>query len=478
MTSQSTLPAGEIQRPLAESIAAATRSVHAKLNKLIIARLPLAIPPQSANPSIYVSGLLHIAPIYITFESLWKEIADLPRPVEVDASQPPLGVYASNVGPSSNHRAGKSEHVHSLLASLYFPGLMRSDRLRSDIASLTGWSSEVVDEHLKSVATSGPLSDFVSHVQRIVEKKPHVLLAYSYILFMALFAGGRFIRATLESAGHEFWERVPSPIPPTQTRCQQRRPSHHFENYVVPGPVDLERGGRETFAVADKHSRHSLPLSFFHFATPLDGEDLKKEFKRRLAESEDVLTPRQRNDIVHEAKHIFDSMLQLVFQLDDVCETPLDEQSTVAAARRSSGSRTRARDSVAVARERRSRAPSRDFEDDDGKKTWLCKHEWLQKSKMGEDAVPSVAGVQPPACCPASKSMRFEAELPVPDRGESRKAFTTDGAADVPFLRMKTPARPLRALIHNIIIVAGLAAIVGMFFLTSRPVDRTLELGG
>ncbi|KAJ4187181.1 hypothetical protein NW755_007274 [Fusarium falciforme] len=65
-------------RLLAESIVAATRGIHAKLNKLIIARLPLALPPRAQDPALYISGLLHITPIYMTFEALWRDILDSP----------------------------------------------------------------------------------------------------------------------------------------------------------------------------------------------------------------------------------------------------------------------------------------------------------------------------------------------------------------------------------------------------------------
>ena len=41
-----------------------------------------------------------------------------------------------------------------------------------------------------------------------------MLLAYAWVLYMALFSGGRFIRATLESAGTDgFWHRKASHSP-------------------------------------------------------------------------------------------------------------------------------------------------------------------------------------------------------------------------------------------------------------------------
>ncbi|OLN84436.1 Heme-binding protein HMX1 [Colletotrichum chlorophyti] len=484
MTSPAVPPAEASQRPLSESIAAATRSVHAKLNKLIIARLPLAIPPHASDPSIYVSGLLHIAPIYITFESLWKAIVESTfQPGVAQFGEPrfdngPLGANGltptSNVEPLPEHRAAVCERTRSILNSLYFPGLMRSDRLRSDIASLTGWSPEMVDEQLRAVSESGRLADFTMHVKRMIEKKPHVLLAYAYILFMALFAGGRFIRATLESAGSEFWDQVPAPIPPSQTACRARSPLEDAP-ITAAGPVDLSRGGRGTGDVGAKHSRHSLPLSFFHFATVLDGEDLKKEFKKRLAEAESILTAHEKHDVVQEAVCIFDSMLLLVSQLDNACDTNLEDQSSGMAAWAALAPGGRLRDSVAVARERRGKAASKEMGDSENSNSWLFRH-ITQRSSSETSGSSGLTDLekQPPACCPASKSMRFEANLPVPDRKGLGKTASAN-AQPLP-MHNRQLSRSAVTVIFNIILVAGLAAAVGMLLFSRRLVKTGLTV--
>ncbi|GKT49269.1 uncharacterized protein ColSpa_09450 [Colletotrichum spaethianum] len=481
MTSPATPPAEDNQRPLSESIAAATRSVHAKLNKLIVARLPLAIPPHAADPSVYVSGLLHIAPIYATFESLWKTLVESPLPtvagVQGDGhlnlfpSNPEGLLSASSDGSPSKHQVALCERTRSILTSLYLPGLMRSDRLRSDIGSITGWSPEVVEEQLKAVAESGRLAEFTQHVKRTIENKPHVLLAYSYILFMALFAGGRFIRATLESAGSEFWAQVPSPIPPSQISCQAKDPSTSVLAATGMGPIDMMRGDHRTIGVGTKHSRHSLPLGFFHFATVLDGEDLKKEFKKRLSESESLLTLQERNDIVQEAVCIFDNMLLLVGQLDNVCETNLEDgQASPPWASLISGGRLR--DSLAVARERkRYKTAAKRPEDGETLDSWLCRHAKQKASKTAGTQDLSDLEKQPSACCPASRSMRFEPKLPVPHRKEHSQTLPTDGASSVTTPQQRLLSRSAVSLISNIILVAGLAAVVSMIFLARRSVD-------
>ncbi|KAG9250943.1 uncharacterized protein F5Z01DRAFT_677440 [Emericellopsis atlantica] len=299
-------------RSLVESIAAATRVAHARLNKLIISRLPLALPPQANDPSLYASGLLHITPIYTTFESLWQKILDLPPAetiIEDAAAQSDLDVGENALPQRCKQASGTpvSGRVHSMLESLRLPGLMRTERLKADIKAMTGWTDHnIIEEQLRIVGDQGPLAEFLNHIKRSVENRPHVLLAYSYIFFMALFAGGRYIRASLQSAGNEFWDQVPDHVKPTMQACTEKRPS----------PVEETDGTRRS------HVTSSMPLRFFHFSTPTDGEDLKCEFKRKLADSEARLSQNERHDIVQEAISIFEKMTLLVEQLDVVCGGP------------------------------------------------------------------------------------------------------------------------------------------------------------
>ncbi|KFH46881.1 Heme-binding protein-like protein [Hapsidospora chrysogenum ATCC 11550] len=271
---------------LAESIAAATKSAHAKLNRRILQRLPLALPPRASDPTLYLTGLLHIAPIYITFEVLWQDILNSGTLAE-DADAPRM-------------TNGASRDVLAMLQRIHLPDLLRSESLRADVAAMTGWPERVVEQHLATIGRRpGQLAEFLERIRSSVGTKPHVLLSYSYIFFMALFAGGRIIRARLHSAGHGFWDQTVSPITST-TRGEQERE-----------PCVYNMRKQDAFQV--------IPDRFLRFGTPSDGEDLKREFKKRLSESEAMLTAQQRRDIVQEAVCIFENMTRLMDQLDEVC---------------------------------------------------------------------------------------------------------------------------------------------------------------
>ncbi|KAK3685613.1 hypothetical protein B0T22DRAFT_482567 [Podospora appendiculata] len=350
---------------LGDRINTATRTVHTKLNKQLLLRLPLAVPPRAHTPSTYVSGLIHVAPIYIAFESLWRDILrshddkvkqfgdcgpDGCQPGTHPLDPQSLPLFPFGTSETLVHRPVACERIHSVLIYLRLPGLERSSSIRADIRSITGWSKDLVDEQVKVAAKTGRLGEFIAHIQRSIDKNPHVLLAYAWVLYMALFSGGRFIRATLETAGTEFWSKTSEPVQPSMRPCEKpipvgpRQPRDHGHSHCTTG--DAQSSSQETPSLGS--------LNFFRFATPRDGEDLKTEFKRRLIESESLLTEGEREDIVQEAQCIFDNMILLITQLDGVFDNrspsnSLDGWASLLVPRLVGG---RVRDSIAVAKER------------------------------------------------------------------------------------------------------------------------------
>lgn len=289
MASKSDEPA----RSLGDSINISTRSVHTKLNKLIIARLPLAIPPQAKDPSTYVSGLLHVTPIYNAFESAWQDILKHPAAEEnhdvqdghsCEACKPASAVHHIPNTLDAPHRAVICTRVQSLLQHVHTTDLERTGALKQDIAYITGWSPELLEEQLASASESPLLSSFLQHIRQSTQDRPHVLLAYAWVLYMALFSGGRFIRATLSQIDQDFWT----------------------------ANLMSTRSGKD----ADV-----LPLHFFTFDAANDGDEIKFAFKKRLAESSILLTDTERADVVAEAKNIFEFMVEIVVELDAVCRT-------------------------------------------------------------------------------------------------------------------------------------------------------------
>ena len=162
------------------------------------------------------------------------------------------------------------------------PDMLRTRSLRSDLSYLLHKSSEEVDdvlEHMEGLQ----LHRFLLHFEQTCALKPHVLIAYAWVMYMALFNGGRWIRAQLLTANASSW-RLPA----------------------------LDRTSDST------EVDPSLGLAFWHFFGEEDGEDIKNEFKARLSDVEGLLDVEQRQDIVDEALSIFKYLALLVGELDEV----------------------------------------------------------------------------------------------------------------------------------------------------------------
>ncbi|KAM7194798.1 hypothetical protein V8F20_007818 [Naviculisporaceae sp. PSN 640] len=438
----------------------ATRSAHTKLNKDLLLRIPLALPPVSPTPSVYVSGLIHVAPIYLAFESLWRDIvASEPKGDDEE------GGSSGDVSPGNgDQKPGEydgpprvSGRIHSTLKFLHLPVLQRSARLRADILSITGWTEDVVDEQILQASKRGNVGEFVSHIERSVERHPHVLLAYAWVLYMALFAGGRFIRGSLESAGAEFWGATCEAVYPSLVPGEQPTPPSPVFPTMSPGGYEgddecpgssaaKEKSTTTTTATAPAPPcpRSSIPLQFFRFATPQDGEDLKVEFKRRLIDSESRLTTKELENIVEEATRIFGYMNLLVGQLDCVfAKSPFAANGGCVISSRTGspcfvssisssleswarllipgggrGPRSHLKDSVAIARERGVRASFKGERSSAGSfssvtsSEWGRDRDWSYSPGSGTSSVSGVSNLQAKGTLTPAAELIEKAEIP------------------------------------------------------------------
>jgi hypothetical protein len=139
---------------------------------------------------------------------------------------------------------------------------------------------------------------------------------------MALFAGGRHLRAMLKEAGgvEDFWFRSPSPNRPYSATIPHDSLLRRTLN--VNGSQSRSGGCSRDAHSSDSAAQIPVPgLSFFHFAGDHDGEDIKVEFKKRVSEADVILTESEKQDIILEAQHIFRFMVELVDDLDALMGT-------------------------------------------------------------------------------------------------------------------------------------------------------------
>ncbi|KAL2114110.1 hypothetical protein VUR80DRAFT_791 [Thermomyces stellatus] len=355
------------QKSLTETLRTTTRPIHKRLNRLIMCRMPMALPPRASDPSIYATGLIHIAPIYMTFEALWQTVLTPPGGESDNSHQvgPAQGsdsrMHFCPISLEGFDKPALPLKLGLVLLKLALPGLRRTAALRSDLERLTGWSPNELDVELRRVVTSdGALRAFTTRIRETLEKRPHVLVSYAYIFYMALFAGGRIIRSTLESQVTSFWDMMP--VSPAKTgMIAGGRDVDHTD---ATGDSVTGKTANETSHTCAFTSNPFTPVDFLRFDTPSDGEDLKEEFKRRLCDSESLLTENEKGDIIQEATVIFEEMLSVVQQLDELFE-PDKPSNTVSVASGSSDATQeskitdRLRDSVVVTKERKERKGAR-----------------------------------------------------------------------------------------------------------------------
>ncbi|RMZ01617.1 hypothetical protein D0860_07544 [Hortaea werneckii] len=239
-----------------------TRKHHTELNRLIIDRLPLGLPPQAETPHVLGQGIATFARIFFGFESVWQEIED------------------------GTHRLSKYDpkkaHEYDVVSSLAFlrpVGLARTERLRKDLATINQRTGSYV-------TTKSAGKGIESRIREQVTERPWLLIAYAWVMYMAIFSGGRWIRQQLAQAGPGFWTGI-------QQDSSEEKLSK-TNKLEIPG------------------------FTFLSFDSEQDGEEMKAEFKSRLAETEVLLTDDERQEIIAAAQGLFYDCIGLVHELDTV----------------------------------------------------------------------------------------------------------------------------------------------------------------
>ncbi|OKL58195.1 hypothetical protein UA08_06653 [Talaromyces atroroseus] len=243
---------------LPERIHAEARAIHSSLHRAITGRLPLALPPKANSPQLYALGISRFAQIYSALESAWRDYLE--------------------VAPDST-----KERYRALLAEAYIPAIARSQRLESDLRNLKAeWGG---DDTFLPQGNDIAVRVAITHVLETIRAKPHTLLAYSWVMYLALFNGGRWIRQQLLDAGAQFWYK------------------------------DLSEVEKQESAGA---SLAQSFLSFWHFDGDQDGEDFKLAYRAGYIEASKRLTKEECEDVICEAKTLFQHCLDMVSEIDVV----------------------------------------------------------------------------------------------------------------------------------------------------------------
>jgi heme oxygenase len=246
------------QQLLPFEIKDATRERHNTLNRLITPRIRLCLPPSTQTTHLYVLGLTVFGNVYSSFEREWLRILDKGE------------TYPSR--------------MVEILQIMHIPELLRSSNLGHELTNvkfkvnINTWQKALtmMQAHKSAIETS-------------IHSKPHTLLAYMWVSYMALFNGGRMIRDQLVAAPPAFWQCSGS-------------------------PSDFEESQR---AILTER------LQFWYFGID-DGRAIKEDFKKRFDLVAARLTASERVDVVDEAVRIFEMLREMVDWLDTNAQAGVD----------------------------------------------------------------------------------------------------------------------------------------------------------
>ncbi|MCJ1311183.1 heme oxygenase [Agyrium rufum] len=333
-----------------------TRKIHASLNAQILRCLPLALPPHSLSFKLYAHGFLHFACLYVVLEQVccaledrgnhaeedirhelrsvggddlnsisdWKALLPPPRRIRrtdrIRADLRALHGDTRSHAPtsscprrpsSSRHEVDPSTRTFALQSSVlepsqysYFPSSSTSTS-KPEQASITTLLQS-------TISVSPTLSNFQTHLHDLERSRPHRLFAYQWVLYMALFNGGRFIRAQLKAARDSFWD-FNQDSPDTQDATT--------DSITGSSRVKAEENGLSFWYFERLHQfdadeslgkeERGMPPT----AMGPDDEDVKSEFKERFSQAESFLDEKQRAEIVEEAHRVYEWCALLVEEL-------------------------------------------------------------------------------------------------------------------------------------------------------------------
>jgi heme oxygenase len=143
-----------------------SRDLHDSVNVLVVQRFMLGL----RDYRLYREGIRSFYHVYSAFERTWAKLLANP--------------------------SGIQPHVYTALQALYDPRLSRASAIALDLTYMYG-TNEFDPE---SAPTTKEVQACVAHIEKTLQEKPHLVIAYAHIYFMALFAGGKILLRQLFAA--------------------------------------------------------------------------------------------------------------------------------------------------------------------------------------------------------------------------------------------------------------------------------------
>ncbi|CEJ54027.1 hypothetical protein PMG11_00352 [Penicillium brasilianum] len=259
---------------------AAIKEPHTSIHRLNITRIPLCLPPYTDSPDLYLLGLSRYADIFFAIEEEWLSLIGDPVEWMSQDTHTAVNLNAEVSSPEddSSSTVDTNDRIKSVLRMLYMPDLLRTRALQDDLRFLNAICPPNTQIPIQSIEHQDTnAGQRIKHeMHHRIQDKPHILVAYMWIMYSALLYGGRDIRALLLKAGPEFWG-----LSLAEIRSQRRIP---------------------------------CPLSFWHVE---DDGDVKAKFRAGMSDVDRLLSVLEQQDILEEAGKIFEILEVLTRSLDE-----------------------------------------------------------------------------------------------------------------------------------------------------------------
>lgn len=102
----------------------------------------------------------------------------------------------------SSNSSNIDPRIKNALQNLYSTPLLRTPQVMKDLHYYFGSTPFSTEDH-----TTLHRKAYVAHIRQVVAEKPHVLIAYAYNYYMALFAGGKILKYQISKAKEFFPEQ-------------------------------------------------------------------------------------------------------------------------------------------------------------------------------------------------------------------------------------------------------------------------------
>ncbi|KAJ5157017.1 uncharacterized protein N7482_008117 [Penicillium canariense] len=252
---------------LLSKLRTAIKGPHASIHRLNLARIALCLPPRVDGVGLYALGLSRYAELFYEVEAAWASLIGDPGDITYQQAEI-IGQEQGGLDPKTR--------VQTLLRRLYMPELQRTRALKTDLQFLRALDVTRNPDIWESINDWNAGRQVRQEIHRRILDKPHILVAYIWIMYSSMLYGGRVIRAQLLKAGPDFWGLSAAELSP--------------------------------------HRRTPCPLSFWQID---DDVGVKVKFRVRVAEVEQFLSSREQQDIFEEARAIFGMFEMLTRSLDE-----------------------------------------------------------------------------------------------------------------------------------------------------------------